>query len=363
MTLGGSEFAGDFESSGGGTNNSSTNYPLLQLQRIDNEQISFVPPSTAWSDSSFTSMTLTGLANGFYRVAIVTNSIPSNQRLISIAYPAPTITTTSFTAGPATGGQSLTISGTHLDNLWNVTIGGAVASVTSGNATSITVTTPAGTAGASTLAVNTVGGTAKKTYTYVVLPAPASVTATALTATSVSLSWAPVTGASSYDIERSAPDGSNIYGIVASGIVGTTAMDIGGPSTGPMADNAYLYKVRAYQASSATTSAYSPPDLATTVIFTDDTLSGIPTKAVHITQLQTAVNAVRAVCGLGIVTFASVTPGTGESASLITSLRMKLDEARAARSLPAQTYMDSTITAGSTIIRAQHILDLRSGVQ
>ena len=363
MTLGGTEFAGDFESSGGGTNNSSTNYPLLRLQRIDNEQISFVPPSTAWSDSSFTSMTLMGFANGFYRVAIVTNGIPSNQRLISIAYPAPTITTTSFTAGPASGGQSLTISGTHLDNLWNVTIGGAVASVISGNATSIMVTTPAGTPGASSLAVNTAGGTARKTYTYVVLAAPASVSATAVTATSVSLSWPPVAGASSYDIARSTPDGT-VYGIVASGIVGTTATDSGGPTTGPMADNAYLYKVRAYQASSATTSALSPPDLATTVIFTDNTLSGIATKAVHITQLQTAVRAVHIVCGLGTVTFTTVTPGaTAESASLITSLRAKLDEALAARSLPAQTYTDPTIVAGSTIIKGQHILDLRSGVQ
>ena len=368
MTLGGSEFAGDFESSGGcGSSNSSTNYPLLQIQRIDNEQISNVPPSAAWSDSTFTSKTLTGLANGFYRVAIVTNSIPSTQRLISIAYPAPTITTTSFTAGPASGGQSLTITGTHLDNLWNVTLGGAVASVITGNATSITVTTPAGTPGASTLAVNTAGGTAKRAYTYVVLPAPASITATAITTTSVSLSWPAVAGASSYDIARSTTDGA-FSGIIQTGVVGTTAIDstaTNGGSTGPTANNAYFYIVRAYQASSATTSAFSPPDLATTVIFTDDTLSGIPTKEVHITQLQTAVRAVHIVCGLGTVTFTTVTSGvTHENASLITTeLRAKLDEARAAKSLPAVTYTDPTIVAGSTIIKAQHILDLRSGVQ
>jgi hypothetical protein len=44
-----------FEASGGNTRNSATNYPLLQLRRLDNEQTLFLPPDTnkRWSSVSF----------------------------------------------------------------------------------------------------------------------------------------------------------------------------------------------------------------------------------------------------------------------------------------------------------------------
>ena len=62
LVLSGTGFQGDSEGSGSSVNNSATNYPVLQLMRIDNEQ-TFFPLSnsaTNWSDTSFSSGTLGG---------------------------------------------------------------------------------------------------------------------------------------------------------------------------------------------------------------------------------------------------------------------------------------------------------------
>src|SRR5207244_1715027 len=85
-------FRGDSEASGSSFNNSATNYPILQLIRIDNEQ-TFFPLSnsaTNWSDTAFSSETLgavTPLPHGYYRVTIFTNGIPSLQKIINIGVP------------------------------------------------------------------------------------------------------------------------------------------------------------------------------------------------------------------------------------------------------------------------------------
>jgi hypothetical protein len=64
----------------------------------------------------------------------------------------------------------------------------------------------------------------------------------------------------------------------------------------------YLYQVRAVNGSGP--SANSSADLATTVIFTDTPLNaGTAVKALHLAQLRTAVNAVRALSSLGAAAF------------------------------------------------------------
>jgi uncharacterized repeat protein (TIGR01451 family) len=87
LVLVGSGFTGDSEASGGATNSSASNYPLLQLQRMDNDQTVFShsDPTAPWSDSSFTSASLSGLPIGWYRATIFTNAIPSEQQLLQIA--------------------------------------------------------------------------------------------------------------------------------------------------------------------------------------------------------------------------------------------------------------------------------------
>jgi hypothetical protein len=90
LVLSGSGFRGDSETSAGSPQSSATNYPVVQLMRIDNEQM-FFPLSDStmnWSDTTFSSETLgttsTRLPVGRYRVTVFTNGIPSIQKVIDI---------------------------------------------------------------------------------------------------------------------------------------------------------------------------------------------------------------------------------------------------------------------------------------
>lgn len=89
LTLAGAGFRGDSEASGASYNSSATNFPVLQLMRIDNEQTFFVPADATapWSDTTFSSNTIggaTALPRGQYRATIFTNAIPSIQKIINI---------------------------------------------------------------------------------------------------------------------------------------------------------------------------------------------------------------------------------------------------------------------------------------
>ncbi len=72
LTASGSRFKGISEASGGnGTQNSSSNYPLVQLLSLTNEQTLFLPVDTmaGWSDTSFTSKPLTIMTDEFKRLS------------------------------------------------------------------------------------------------------------------------------------------------------------------------------------------------------------------------------------------------------------------------------------------------------
>jgi len=78
------------EGSGGGSGNAATNFPLLQLQRVENEQQFFVPaaPSLdAWTDGALTTSTLSGLPQGLYRATVFVNAMPSVSRLLTLGPP------------------------------------------------------------------------------------------------------------------------------------------------------------------------------------------------------------------------------------------------------------------------------------
>ncbi|HYH10632.1 MAG TPA: Ig-like domain-containing protein [Thermoanaerobaculia bacterium] len=136
------------------------------------------------------------------------------------------------------------------------------------------------------------------------------------------------------------------------------------PSTETFADTAYLFKVRAIS-TSAQTSAYSAPDLATVVFLTDDPIVAGTThaKAVHITELRPTMNAVRALAALSATSFPTpVAPGGIITATPIMELRKALDPARAALGLTAISYTDPTIGAGTRIKRA-HVQEIRDGIK
>ena len=99
-------------------------------------------------------------------------------------------------------------------------------------------------------------------------------------------------------------------------------------------------------------------------VFTDNPLvAGVtPIKAVHITELRTAVNQARTRAALSPANWAeSVVPGTLIKASHIAELRSRLNEARAALGLSAISYTDPSLSAG-TAVKAVHVQELRQGV-
>ncbi|HVQ36179.1 MAG TPA: RHS repeat-associated core domain-containing protein, partial [Pyrinomonadaceae bacterium] len=124
-------------------------------------------------------------------------------------------------------------------------------------------------------------------------------------------------------------------------------------------------------ASNSHHAARSAPSNSATVqggppVFTDDPLvPGVtPIKAVHITQLRTAINDARTRAALPGANWAeSVTAGTTLiKAAHITELRARLDEARAALGMVPASYTNSTLTVGVTAVKAVHLQELRHRV-
>jgi hypothetical protein len=187
-------------------------------------------------------------------------------------------------------------------------------------------------------------------------PTPTGFSATATSTTQVALTWSASAGATQYEIQRSVNHSAfALWNTTAA----TTIND-----TGLSSNTTYLYRVRATAGVAA--SAYTAIDPATTIIFTDDPLTtGTTVKAVHVTQLRTAVNAMRAAAGLLAQTFTDpgLASGTPIMAAHLTDLRSALDEARSTIGLGAVSYTDPTVTAQSTAVKAAHFTDLRNGVK
>lgn len=189
----------------------------------------------------------------------------------------------------------------------------------------------------------------------VTLPAPTGLVATASGTTSVGLTWNAASGATSYDVYRSM--GASAYGFVTN-TASTSFTDNGVP-----AGTTALYKVRAV--ASGSTSPFSAIDAATTIVFTDDPLiAGTTARAAHFTELRTAIYAMRIAAGMSTAPYSNpIDVGGTILARDITEMRSALDAARSAIGLPALTYTDNSMTTGSTLIKAAHIIDLRNGVK
>jgi hypothetical protein len=185
----------------------------------------------------------------------------------------------------------------------------------------------------------------------VALASPTAVVATASSTSTATVTWSSVAGATGYEIHRSSASGPfTLRGTSASTTFNDSSLS---------ANTTYLYKVRA--TAGVATSPLSAVDAATTTIFTDDPLFvGTPIRNTHVTQLRTAVNAMRTAGGLAAAVF---TGGTTIQALHITQLRTALDQARAAIGLSALNYTDPTITVGVTKVKAVHVSEVRAGVK
>ena len=188
------------------------------------------------------------------------------------------------------------------------------------------------------------------------LIAPTNLIATATSSSQVVLTWNGVTNATNYRIFRSAHH--QIFSLVG-GSMTTSFTD-----SQVAVDTAYIYFVEAVDASNRV-SAASNVDLATTTVFSDDPIVPGTTviRAAHLTELETAIDAVREAAALPPVSFSEPkTPGGPFRASQIKELRSNLNAARSALGLLAMVFTDPILNAGDTI-KATHFQELRAGVK
>ncbi|MBN8422717.1 MAG: IPT/TIG domain-containing protein [Verrucomicrobia bacterium] len=146
---------------------------------------------------------------------LVTNADGTNAANSLYTYQgAPTVSAISPAGGPLAGGASVTITGTNFTGATSVTIGGASAtSVTVVSSTSITCTTPAGSAGTASVLVTTPSGTnaANSLYTYQGAP----------TVSAIAAASGPLGGGASVTIT-----GTNFIGASGVTIGGTAATGV-----------------------------------------------------------------------------------------------------------------------------------------
>jgi hypothetical protein len=275
------------------------------------------------------------------------------------AAPAPTVSSVIPSTGNIAGGTSVTISGTNFQSGATVTFGVVAATnVAFVNSATITATTPAHAAGAVDVVVhNPDGQTGTKTsgFTYsTALAAPVNVVATASSTTQVNITWSAVGGATSYQVYRRSATTGGAFVLINSPATNAYA------DTSVTAGSSYFYVVRAVNAS--TSSPDSTPDLATTILFTDDPIVAGSTvvKAVHLGEIRNAANAVRALAGVGAFSFVTgaASAGTTITAAQINEVRTALDGGRSPLGLPTGGYTD-TLTAG-VLIKAVHFQEIRN---
>jgi RHS repeat-associated protein len=201
---------------------------------------------------------------------------------------------------------------------------------------------------------------------------PSNLTATPPSSGSnITLSWSAVSGATNYRVERK-PAGGNYT--LAGTTSSTTLVD-----TGTSSGNAYLFRVCVANGSGQCVSSFSNIALGAAITFTDPTIistvddpTGVTAtlvRAVHITELRTAVNAVRTLAGLPNATWTwTVAAGQPIRVADVRDLRTALAAALTALQIDQTPYIDPTLLGFSedpinaTRIKADHIRQLRQRV-
>jgi hypothetical protein len=185
------------------------------------------------------------------------------------------------------------------------------------------------------------------------LGVPSNLVATAISTSSIQIAWSAAANATGYQLERSSNDSAFV--LIASP-TGTSYID-----DDVAAGRTYVYRVRATGGTGTVPSGYSNRDHATTIIFVDDPLVPNVTevKAVHLTQMRQAVNAVRAAAGLAPETWTDPSPaGEPVRAVHVQELRDALTPALTLLGKTA-TYTDPILTS-ETPVKAIHFQEIRN---
>jgi hypothetical protein len=181
---------------------------------------------------------------------------------------------------------------------------------------------------------------------------PTNLVATAQGTTSVNVTWTAYAGAMSYQLFKSSM--GSAFAQVPVTVTTNSYSD-----TDVVAGRTYLYRVRGVTASGVTD--LSNVDLATTVTFTNDNaLVGTTVLASHLQEVRDATNMVLTAAGLATISFGTLTPGvTIVHATDITDVRSALKNAYYSIGLAIPAFAEA-VTAGTTIIKAGHVQELRN---
>lgn len=275
-----------------------------------------------------------------------------------ISAPASLATGASGTAS-VTGAGALTVD-------WTITNGTFTGGGTTATGTSVDFTANTNPVTLRMVATNASGcaftDVASVTVTAVTVNPPTGVLAIgSQTGGSVTVMWTNSGTATSYNVYRST-DNVNFTKISTDGAVTSTPF-IDGTA---VAGLAYMYKVRGVN--SGTESSDSNKDFAVPMSYTDSTITATTTsvKAAHFTQLMTAANTLRAMAGLGAISFTEGTPAASGVVrrTHVTELRSGIDLARTTLTFSAGSYpTDNTITAGTTTIKKAVVDEMRAALQ
>ena len=102
LTLTGSGFRGVSAASGGNSQDSATDYPLVQLRSLESGQTTFLL-ATNWQTNSFASAPVWRFPPGYALATVFVNGIPSTGAVVNLSVPVPT-TTTLTSAGTLANG-------------------------------------------------------------------------------------------------------------------------------------------------------------------------------------------------------------------------------------------------------------------
>lgn len=258
----------------------------------------------------------------------------------------------SFAPNSGSVGTPVTISGSNLLGAISVTFNGVEATFTVVANDRINTTVPAN-ATTGTLTVTTQYGPASSALNFTVYaPTIPTIVATATSTTSVVLSW---TGdpTHTYAVRRIVRKTDYFDDHEIARVTGTTFTD-----NTAAAGVTYLYNVLDVSSGQPGNSDY-----ATTILFVDDPLNaGMIIKAVHLTQIRAAVNAMRVAGALATRTWTDPSPaGLPPRPVHINELRTALNEALLALNRYA-AFTDVPVESGDPVL-ATHFRELRAAVK
>lgn len=188
---------------------------------------------------------------------------------------------------------------------------------------------------------------------YVRPPTPTGLQATAAETRRIVLTWNASAGAAQYEITRLSSQGPQV-------VTTTTTPSYSDTTVEP--NNAYVYRVRALGPDAASPAA---TDVATTFAFSDDPVAIAQPliRAAHMTELRTAVAALRSAASLPPVTFSdALTPGaTLIRSAHMTELRSALAGAYAALGLGGPAFTNAV--AIGNVVRGLDVQELRNALR